>query len=89
MNISTLEAYVAQENKWATMFDKNAKQLSLLNAKDRQKIAESIDCRLSPENLSCDGELSRAEVNRRFKHLTRCAQELLSIDPSVTIYELY
>lgn len=89
MNISTLEAYVEQENKWARAFNPKAKQLSLLNAADRQKIAESIDCRLSPENLSCDGELSRAEVNRRFKHLTRCAQELLSIDPTVTIYEMY
>ena len=87
MNISTLEAFVEQENKWSALF--GGKPLSLLNAKDRQKIAEAIDCRLSPENLSCDGELSRAEVNRRFKHLTRCAQELLSIDPTVTIYELY
>lgn len=87
MNISTLEAYVEQENKWAQAFNKKARPLSLLNAADRQKIAESIDCRLSPENLSCDGELSRAEVNRRYRHLTRCAQELLSIDPTVKFYE--
>ena len=87
MNISTLEAYVEQQNKWAKLFDKTAKPLSLLNAKDRQRIAEMIDCALSPENLSCDGELPRAEVNRLYRELTRCAQELLSIDPSVTIYE--
>lgn len=87
MNLSTLEAFVEQENKWAAMFNKNYKPLSLLNAADRQKIADKIDAALSPENLSCDGELPRAEVNRRFRHLTRCAQELLSIDPSVTMYE--
>jgi hypothetical protein len=87
MNIATLEAFVEQENKWSAIF--GGKPLSLLNAADRQKIASAIDSRLSPENLSCDGELSRAEVNRRFKHLTRCAEELLSIDPSVTIHELY
>jgi hypothetical protein len=87
LNISTLEAYVEQQNKWAKLFNKNAQPLSLLNAKDRQRIAEMIDCALSPENLSCDGELPRAEVNRRYRELTRCAQELLSIDPSVTIYE--
>ena len=87
MNISTLEAYVEQENKWAQAFNKKAKPLSLLNAADRQRIAESIDCRLSPENLSCDGELSRAETNRRYRMLTRCAEELLSIDPSVKFYE--
>jgi hypothetical protein len=87
LNISTLEAYVEQQNKWAKLFNKNAQPLSLLNAKDRQRIAEMIDCALSPENLSCDGELPRAEVNRRYRELTRCAQELKSIDPSVVIYE--
>ncbi len=85
MNISTLEAFVEQENKWAAVF--KGRQLSLLNAKDRQEIAERIDSRLSPENLSCDGELPRAEVNRRYRNLTRCAQELLSIDPGVKFYE--
>jgi hypothetical protein len=85
MNISTLEAFVEQENKWSALF--KGKQLSLLNAKDRQQIAEMIDCKLSPENLSCDGELSRTETNRRYRNLTRCAQELLSIDPTVKFYE--
>jgi hypothetical protein len=85
MNISTLEAFVERENKIAALFGN--KPLSLLSAKDRQKIADKIDCALSPENLTCDGELSRAEVNRRHRQLTRCAQELLSIDPSVTFYE--
>lgn len=87
MSIATLEVFVEQENKWSAMFNKNYKPLSLLNAADRQRIAEIIDCKLSPENLTCDGELPRAEVNRRYRNLTRCAQELLSIDPSVKMYE--
>jgi len=85
MNISTLEAFVDQENRWSSVFGK--KPLSLLNAADRQKIGERIDSQLSPENLSCDGELSRAETNRRYRNLTRCAEQLLSIDPTVTFYE--
>jgi len=85
MNISTLEAYVAQKNTWTRIF--KGPQLSLLNAQDRQRIADMIDSDLSPENLSCDGELPRAEVNRRFRELTRCADQLRSIDPSVVIYE--
>jgi len=55
---------------------------------DRQAIANSIDSEMSPENLTCDGELPRAEVSRRIKFLSRCAEELLSIDPSVTFYEM-
>ena len=85
MNISTLESFVERENKFSSIF--GSKPLSLLNAGDRQRIADKIDAALSPENLSCDGELPRAEVNRRFRELTRCADQLRSIDPSVVIYE--
>ena len=86
MNIATLEAYVAQENKWSAIFGGRA--LSLLNAADRQLIANKIDAALSPENLTCDGELPASQVRARQKHLFRVAEELISIDPSVTFYEL-
>jgi hypothetical protein len=86
MNISTLEQYVENKNRWGAIFGSNP--LSLLNKEDRQKIADSIDADMSPENLTCDGELPRAEVARRVKFLSRCAEELLSIDPSVTFYEM-
>lgn len=85
MNISNLEHFVEQENRMAGIF--NNKTLSLLVAADRQRIAEMIDCSLSPENLTCDGELSRSQVNQKYKYLTRCARELQSIDPTVTFYE--
>ena len=86
MNISTLEQYVEQKNQWAAIF--KGRQLSLLNAKDRQAIANSLDADLSPENLTCDGERPASEVRKRQAYLFRCAQELISIDPSVTFYEL-
>ena len=86
MNINTLEAYVAQKNTWARIWNK--RELSLLNAKDRQAIANSIDSDMSPENLTCDGELPPAMVRDKMRRLTRCAEELLSIDPTVTFYEM-
>ena len=86
MNISTIEAYVEQKNKWRAIF--NQKPLSLLNAQDRQAIANSIDSELSPENLTCDGELRGSQVRDKFRYLTRAAEELLTIDPSVTFYEM-
>jgi hypothetical protein len=85
MNISTLEQYVEKKNSWGKLFGN--KPLSLLSATDRQKIADSIDSDLSPENLTCDGELPRSQVQARYKMLTRAAQELQSIDSSVTFYE--
>lgn len=85
MNIANLEAYVEMKNKWSAIF--KGKQLSLLNAKDRQSIANSIDADLSPENITCDGERSAKDVQARYKFLTRCAEELKSIDSSVEFYE--
>ena len=86
MNISTLEQYVENKNKWRAVFDQAP--LSLLNGKDRQAIADGIDSEMSPENLTCDGELPRSVVQLKMRNLTRCAEELLSIDPSVTFYEM-
>ena len=85
MNISNLEHFVEQENRMAGIFGN--KTLSLLNKADRQRIAEMIDSSLSPENLTCDGELSRSQVQQKFTYLNRCAAELVSIDPEVQFYE--
>ena len=85
MNISTLEAYVAQRNAWGKIFGQ--KPLSLLNANDRQRIANMIDGDLSPENLTCDGELRGEALREKYAYLNRAAQELQSMDPDVEFFE--
>ena len=80
-----LQEFVDRENKMAELF--NRKQLDLADAASRQTVADSIDCQLSPENLTCDGELSRAEVDRRYRFLRRVAAQLIQLDPSVKFYE--
>ena len=86
MNIATLEQYVEQKNRWRAIF--NQKPLSLLNGADRQAIADSIDSEMSPENLTCDGEIRGAQLRAKVAFLERCASELLSIDPKVTFSEM-
>ena len=81
----SLIAYVDRKNSFAKIF--GSRQLSLQNAADRQAIADSIDADLSPENLTCDGELSRTQVQARYKALTKAANELQKLDPSVKFYE--
>jgi hypothetical protein len=81
----SLTAYVDRKNAFAKIF--GSRQLSLQNAADRQAIADSIDSDLSPENLTCDGELSRSQVQARYKALTKAAKELQKLDPSVKFYE--
>jgi len=79
-----IEQYVDQKNKWADMF--GGRKLSLLSKEDRQKIADSLDADLSPENLTCDGELRGTALTKRYNFLNRAASELKAIDPSVEIY---
>ena len=82
-----LNEFVARENRFSALF--NQRSLDLNNSADRKRIAGKIDCALSPENLHCDGEISAAEANRKFRFLTKAAEQLMKIDPSVEIHEYY
>jgi hypothetical protein len=83
--MSALTDFVEQHNRWNAIFGKAP--LSLAIAADRQRIAGMIDSGLSPENLTCDGELSRAAVQKKYKQLTQAAQQLKKVDPDVKFYE--
>lgn len=83
--MQALAQFVKQRNAFNQLF--GSKPLSLLDAADRQKIADIIDSALSPENLTCDGELSASQVRARYKELTTVAKELKALDPSVKFYE--
>jgi len=83
--MSALTDFVEQHNRWNAIFGKAP--LSLAIAADRQVIAGMIDSGLSPENLTCDGELSRAAVQRKYKQLTTAAAQLKKVDPDVKFYE--
>jgi hypothetical protein len=87
MKVSALTAYVDGKNRWNAIL--GGKTLSIQSASDRQSIANMIDADLSPENLTCDGELSRAEVNKRYKALQEAAVQLTALDPQVKMYEFY
>jgi len=84
MKVSELTVFVDRKNA----FSFGGKLLSLQSAADRQTIAELIDSELSPENLSCDGEIPYSEVRRKLKSLTKAGNQLLKLDPTVKMYEL-
>ena len=83
--MKNLKAYVDRENQFSAIFGK--RPLDLNSADDRQRIADRIDAALSPENLTCDGELPRSQVQARYRQLTAAARELQKLDPAVKFYE--
>lgn len=80
-----LNAYIAKTNKWNAIF--KSTQYSLETHADRQRLADHIDSELSPENLTCDGELPRNVVQAKYRELTTAARQLKQLDPAVKFYE--
>ena len=81
--MKALNALIAQENSWASMFNGKFVAYEVATVAGRKRVAEMIDCKLSPENLSCDGELSIAQTRARYRALTSAAQDLVRLDPSM------
>ena len=79
-----LKQYVENKNRWNLIFNNPCYDLE--SAADRQRIAEALDADLSPENLTCDGELPRAQVISRKKFLDKAAEQLQALDPAVQMY---
>ena len=83
-----LTTFIDNKNRYASLFrgQRTEPVYEVQTAAGRKRVAEMIDSDLSPENLSRDGELPRAEVNRRYRELTAAAKDLVKLDPSVAQY---
>jgi len=81
--MKALNALIKQENAWSSMFNGSFVAYEVATAPGRERVAKMIDAKLSPENLSCDGELPRAQVQARYRALTSAAQDLVRLDPTM------
>jgi hypothetical protein len=86
-NARNLNEFVTGLNDWRKMW--NHRPLNINDAGDRQKIANALDAELSPENLTCDGELPHSVVQARYWSLIKICKELIRLDPNVKFYEAF
>jgi hypothetical protein len=86
--MKALTTFIDNKNRYVALFrgQRTEPLYEVQTAAGRRRVAEMIDCALSPENLSCDGELSRTETNRRYRELTAAAKDLIKLDPTVAQY---
>ena len=70
-----LQKFIDDQNTWRALFNTAPVTFPLtqLHVND---IAQSLDAKLSPENLHCDGEISQAEANRKYNRLVKVYAEL-------------
>jgi hypothetical protein len=87
--MKALQAYIEQKNRWNALF--KGEQFEVKSAAGRKRIAQSLDADLSPENLTCDGEVRGVELRKKQDYLNQCVTELIQLDPSVkeSFYEYY
>jgi hypothetical protein len=71
----TLIDFVDDQNRWNTLFGDTAITFPLTQT-TVDSIARSLDQNLSPENLHCDGEISVAEANRKYRFYAKVYREL-------------
>jgi hypothetical protein len=81
-----LNTWIDQQNRWTALFkgQRTEPLYEIQTAAGRKLVAEAIDCALSPENLSCDGELPRSQVQARYRALTAAATDLVKLDPTMS-----
>lgn len=81
--MKNLNHFVDTQNIFRKHFNQTPFDLSV--AADRKVIASRLSSALSPENLSCDGELPRSQIQRKYQTLMAAVKELTSLDPTVRI----
>ena len=70
-----LQAFIDQQNMWGLFF--NTPQITFpLSQTQANDLARSLDAKLSPENLHCDGEISPAEADRKYRFYAKVYREL-------------
>ena len=90
--MQTLKQFIQDNNRWIALFGR-ADMTFPLTQQDVDDLARTLDGKLSPENLHCDGEISRAEAGRKYRFLATVCQELEAYCASnnlnmPTVYEL-
>lgn len=74
--MKNLKQYVEQKNRWSVLLGKAPLDVNKLTAAEAHWLRDSIECDLSPENLTCDGELRGMELRRKQRMLTGARDEL-------------
>ena len=73
--MQNLNNFIQDNNRWIAIFG-NPQMTFPLTQQDADELARTLDSKLSPENLHCDGEISNAEAQRKYRFLATVCKEL-------------
>jgi hypothetical protein len=70
-----LEQFVDSTNRWNSIFGKEPMTFPL-SQQNANSLMDKLAGELSPENLHCDGEISPAQAQRKFRELNTIKKAL-------------
>ena len=73
--MQNLNNFIQDNNRWIAIFG-NPQMTFPLTQQDADELARTLDSKLSPENLHCDGEAPMAYVRKKTKFLAQVQREL-------------
>ena len=87
----SLKKFIAQENMMIAMFPRDGQpkypeDTSKLTGPQKQTLADRLATSLSPECLTCDGELRGAKLRARANLLHKAKAELEALGVTVPAY---
>ena len=84
----SLEKYIAQRNRIEKIFNQGfwAMHIDRLSKAQMQYLADRLAQDLSPECLTCDGELRGAQLSAKRALLNKAVSELQHLGQEVEIY---
>ena len=73
--MQNLKNFIDNNNRWIALFNKQGITFPLTQS-NVDDLLNTLDSNLSPENLHCDGEISHAEAQRKYRFYAQVAREL-------------
>ena len=74
--MKNLKDYLTEKNFWRKHAGKAPFNINCLTQADIDTLKGELECDMSPENVYCDGEISNAEGDRRYRRLVKIKNEL-------------
>lgn len=82
--MSKLQDYIDEKNRWNRITNSRMyPKVSNLLSNDKSDLAESLSADLSPENLTCDGELRGSALAKRAALLNGAVKELRAMGVAI------
>lgn len=86
--MKNLKEFIDRNNSFVEWTKEKYIDINNMSVEDVETIAKRINSAFSPENLFCDGEISRTEAQAKYNNLVKAVKQLETFGIPFTIYDM-